>query len=62
MATNSVSAVLFAKNLGRVAAFYREVFGASVLRGDPNHELLTGRLRGLLAMATSSWGTIPKAM
>lgn len=40
MATHSVSAVLFANDLGRVAAFYREVFGASVLRGDADHEVL----------------------
>jgi hypothetical protein len=35
VATNSVSAVLFAKSSRRVATFYREVLGASTLdRGD----------------------------
>jgi predicted enzyme related to lactoylglutathione lyase len=40
MATNSVTAVLFAKDLRRMAAFYREVFRAPMLRGDADHELL----------------------
>lgn len=40
MATNKVSAVLFAKDLRRVASFYREVFGARQLRNDSDHELL----------------------
>lgn len=35
MATNTVSAVLFAKSMPRVASFYREVLGARSLdRGD----------------------------
>jgi predicted enzyme related to lactoylglutathione lyase len=38
---NAVSAVLFAKDLQRVASFYREVFGASVLRRDSEHEVLS---------------------
>ena len=41
MATNAVSAVLFAKDLHRVASFYREVFGADVLRRDSDHEVLS---------------------
>jgi predicted enzyme related to lactoylglutathione lyase len=36
-----VSAVLFAKDLQRVASFYREVFGADVLRRDSDHEVLS---------------------
>ena len=40
MATNTVSAVLFAKDLSKVASFYREVFGARVLRRDAEHEVL----------------------
>ena len=43
MATNTVSAVLFAKDLRKVASFYREVFSARQLRNDADHELLECR-------------------
>jgi predicted enzyme related to lactoylglutathione lyase len=38
--TNTVSAVLFVKDLRKVASFYREVLGASLLSSDPDHEVL----------------------
>ena len=41
MVTNAVSAVIFAKDLQRVASFYREVFGADVLRRDSEREVLS---------------------
>lgn len=40
MASNTVSAVLFAKDLQRVAAFYREVLGARTLDSSVAHETL----------------------
>jgi predicted enzyme related to lactoylglutathione lyase len=40
VATNAVSAVLFAKSLPRVASFYREVLGASTLDRSDDHESL----------------------
>lgn len=40
MADNKVSAVIFAKDLQKMASFYREVFGARVSRSDAHHELL----------------------
>jgi len=40
VATNAVSAVLFAKSLTRVASFYREVFGARTLDRSDEHESL----------------------
>jgi predicted enzyme related to lactoylglutathione lyase len=43
VATNTVSAVLFAKNPRKVATFYREVLGASLQRSDPGHEVLNCR-------------------
>jgi len=41
VATNTVRAVLFARDLQRVASFYREVLGADVLRRDSDHEVLS---------------------
>jgi predicted enzyme related to lactoylglutathione lyase len=40
VATSTVSAVLFAKDLRKVARFYREVMGASLHRSDAYHEAL----------------------
>jgi predicted enzyme related to lactoylglutathione lyase len=41
VAIHTVSAVLFAQDLQRVAAFYREVLGALVLHSDAEHEVLS---------------------
>jgi predicted enzyme related to lactoylglutathione lyase len=41
MSTNTVSAVLFAKDLRSVADFYREVLGASVSHADSEHQILS---------------------
>jgi predicted enzyme related to lactoylglutathione lyase len=38
--SSAVSAVLFAKDARRVATFYFEVFGATVLNSDEHHSLL----------------------
>jgi predicted enzyme related to lactoylglutathione lyase len=40
VATKSVSAVLFAKSLQRIAPFYREVLGAKTLGRSDHHESL----------------------
>lgn len=40
MTTRKVSAVIFAKDSRRVAAFYREVLGACSESSDPGHEVL----------------------
>jgi predicted enzyme related to lactoylglutathione lyase len=40
VATNTISAVLFAKDSRKLAAFYRDVLGASLQRTGPGHEVL----------------------